>query len=42
MKQKIADLLKIKKSTRTNEHLYEWLFGIIFCLTQKHTLMVFI
>lgn len=27
MKQKIADLLKIKKSTRTNEHLYEWLFG---------------
>lgn len=27
MKQKIDDLLKIKKSTRTNEHLYEWLFG---------------
>lgn len=27
IKQKIAELLKIKKSTRTNEHLYEWLFG---------------
>ncbi len=27
MKQKVDELLKIKKSTRTNEHLYEWLFG---------------
>lgn len=27
MKQKVDELLKIKKSTRTNEHLYEWFFG---------------
>ena len=27
MKQKVGELLKIKKSTRTSEHLYEWLFG---------------
>lgn len=27
MKQKVDELLQIKKSTRTNEHLYEWFFG---------------
>ena len=35
MKQKVYELLKIKKSTRTNEHLYEWLFGDYFSLNTE-------
>jgi len=35
MKQKVGELLKIKKSTRTNEHLYEWLFGDYFSLNTE-------
>jgi len=35
MKQKIAELLKIKKSTRTNEHLYEWFFEDYFSLNTE-------
>jgi len=35
MKQKIEELLKIKKSTRTNEHIYEWLFGDYFSLNTE-------
>lgn len=35
MKQKVDELLKIKKSTRTNEHLYEWLFGDYFSLNTE-------
>lgn len=35
MKQKVDELLKIKKPTRTNEHLYEWLFGDYFSLNTE-------
>lgn len=35
MKQKIAELLKTKKSTRTNEHLYEWFFDDYFSLNTE-------
>jgi len=35
MKQKIEELLKTKKLTRTNEHLYEWFFGDYFSLNTE-------
>jgi len=35
MKQKVDELLKIKKPTRTNEHLYEWLFGDYFSINTE-------